>query len=45
MPMDLISAFQNNMKDLPSVMARTDNPANPEYVKPIPEDIEKDSGE
>lgn len=34
LPMDLISAFQSNMKDLPSVVGRSDNPANPEYVKP-----------
>ncbi len=34
LPMDLISAFQANMKDLPSVVGRSDNPANPGYVKP-----------
>ena len=45
LPMDLISAFQNNMKDLPSVMARTDNPANPDYIKPAPEETDKGSGE
>ncbi len=34
LPMDLISAFQNNMKDLPSVVGRSDNPANPAYINP-----------
>jgi len=34
LPMDLISAFQDGMKSLPSVMGRTDNPANPDYVAP-----------
>jgi len=51
LPMDLISAFQSNMKDLPSVLARTDNPSNPGYIKPTPtpapapEDTEKEPGE
>ena len=36
LPMDLISAFQEGMKGLPSVIGRTDNPANPDYVKPAP---------
>jgi regulator of protease activity HflC (stomatin/prohibitin superfamily) len=34
LPMDLISAFQGTVKDLPSVIGRKDNPANPDYVKP-----------
>src|SRR5665648_111801 len=34
LPMDLISAFQEGMKSLPSVVGRKDNPANPEYEKP-----------
>jgi regulator of protease activity HflC (stomatin/prohibitin superfamily) len=45
LPMDLISAFQANMKDLPSVVGRTDNPANPGYRKPTIEDVEKDLGD
>ena len=36
LPMDLISAFQEGMKGLPSVIGRTDNPSNPDYVKPPP---------
>lgn len=39
LPMDLISAFQEGMKSLPSVVGRKDNPANPEYVKPTIEDL------
>ncbi len=39
LPMDLISAFQEGMKGLPSVMARKDNPANPDYVKPTIDDL------
>lgn len=34
LPMDLISAFQDGMKSLPSVLGRTDNPSNPDYEKP-----------
>lgn len=36
LPMDLISAFQDGMKSLPSVLGRTDNPSNPAYVEPPP---------
>ncbi len=39
LPMDLISAFQEGMKSLPSVTARKDNPANPDYKKPTLEDL------
>jgi len=40
LPMDLISAFQDNMKSLPSVLGRKENPSNPDYVKPTIEDVE-----
>ncbi|MDQ5894804.1 MAG: Slipin family protein [Actinomycetota bacterium] len=40
LPMDLISAFQEGMKGLPSVIGRKDNPANPEYEKPTLDDLE-----
>ena len=40
LPMDLISAFQEGMKGLPSVLGRKENPSNPEYVKPTIDDIE-----
>jgi hypothetical protein len=30
------------MKDLPSVIGRTDNPANPGYEKPTLKDVESD---
>lgn len=39
LPMDMVSAFQEGMKSLPSVIGRKDNPANPEYEKPTIEDL------
>jgi len=43
LPMDLISAFQDGMKSLPSVLGRTDNPSNPGYVQPPPPPVEEPS--
>ena len=40
LPMDLISAFQDGMKNLPSVLARKENPSNAGYVKPTIEDVD-----
>jgi len=41
LPMDLISAFQDGMKNLPSVLGRKENPSHPDYVKPAEEGYEK----